>query len=290
MKINPVSRMIVKKNECGALIVTGRDKIKSGYGNGDCLLLNLKHSFFALSDSTERHSRASSDLLGRLSDEVGREGVPEGKKEWLDLVNRVFAVQKYQHKATFSLAAIRHSGTEASICIINGGDSAVTVVNKVTGRVEYATVPNMNFAGRSKGISGVMEVVLKGSEYRLVMASDGLSDVARFRGMDMAEMMKSFLSCEQVHRIPEKLGDMIRSADAKGVAGNYDDIGIIVVDPAHLAADCNAQIVMGGTSPIEEKAYQKNVNGSGSRGEWIPLKDLPEKIGHINMCGIRITN
>jgi len=179
--------------------------------------------------------------------------------------------------------------TGASVCIINGGDSAVTIVNKVTARVEYTTVPNMNFAGRSKGISGAMEVVLKGSEHRLVLASDGLSDVARFRGTDMAEMMKSFLSREQVHRIPQRLGDMIRSADAKGVAGNYDDIGVIVVDPAHLASDCDVQIVMGGTNPIEEKAYQKSVNGSVPCNNWISLKDLPEKIGHVNMCGIRVT-
>lgn len=252
-------------------------------------MLNLKNSFFALSDSTERHSRASSDLLKRLGDEVDKEGLPEGKEEWLELVNRVFAVQKYQHKATFSLAAVRRTETGVSICIINGGDSTVTILNKATGRVEYATVPNMNFAGRSKDISGVMELALKGSGYRLVMSSDGLADVARFRGTDIPEMMKSFLSREQVHRIPEKLSDMIRSADAKGTAGNYDDIGIIVVDPAKLASDCDVQIVMGGTSPLEEKAYQKNMNGSGSRDEWISLRDLPEKIGYVDMCGIRVT-
>lgn len=290
MRINPDARIVVKKNECGALIVTGHDKIKSGYGNGDCLLLNLKNSFFALSDSTERYSRASSDILGRLGEEVGKEGVPEGKEEWLELVNRVFAVQRYQHKATFSLATVRHNETGASICIINGGDSAVTVVNKATGRVEYTTVPNMNFAGRSKGITGVMELVLKGSDYRLVMASDGLSDVARFCGTDMPEMMKSFLSREHVHRIPEKLREMIQSAEAKGIAGNYDDIGIIVVDPANLASDCHVQIMMGGTNPIEEKAYQRNVKGSGSRDEWLSLQNLPEKIGYVNMCGIRVTD
>lgn len=106
----------------------------------------------------------------------------------------------------------------------------------------------------------------------------------------MPEMMKSFLSREQVHRIPEKLSDMVRSAEAKGIAGNYDDIGIIAVDPAGLASNCDIQIVMGGTNPIEEKAYQKNVNGSGSRDEWISLKDRPDKIGHVNACGIRITD
>lgn len=288
MRINPDARIIVKENECGALIVTGHEKIRSGYGNGDCLLLNLKDSFFALSDSTERYSRASRDILERLGEEVAREGVPGKKEEWLELVNRVFAVQKFQHKATFSLAAVRRNAAGASLCIINGGDSTVSVVNRTTGRVEYRTEPNMNFAGRSKGISGVKELTLKGKGFRLVMASDGLSDVARFFGNDMSDMMGSFLSREQVHHIPGKLREMIRSADVQGIAGNYDDIGIIVVDPASLASSDDAQIVMGGTNPVEEHAYQKKMRDSGSNDEWISLKDLPERTGYVNMCGIRV--
>ena len=288
MRINPDARIIVKKNEYGALIVTGHDKIKSGYGNGDCLLLNLKDTFFALSDSAERYSQASRDILERLGEEVDREGVPVKKEEWLDLVNRVFAVQKYQHKATFSLAAVRRNATGASLCIINGGDSVVTVVSRTKGRVEYRTEPNMNFAGRSKGISGVVELTLKGKEYRLVMASDGLSDVARFCRVDIADMMGTFLSREHVHQIPEKLLEMIRSAESRGIAGNYDDIGIIVVDPMNLARNSDVQIMMGGTNPIEENAYQKKMSDSGSFDEWISLKDLPEKATYINMCGIRV--
>ena len=288
MRINPDARIIVKKNEYGALIVTGHDKIKSGYGNGDCLLLNLKDTFFALSDSAERYSQASRDILERLGEEVDREGVPVKKEEWLDLVNRVFAVQKYQHKATFSLAAVRRNAASASLCIINGGDSVVTVVSRTTGRVEYRTEPNMNFAGRSKGISGVVEVTLKGKEYRLVMASDGLSDVARFCRVDIADMMGTFLSREHVHQIPEKLLEMVRSAESRGIAGNYDDIGIIVVDPMNLARNSDVQIMMGGTNPIEENAYQKMMSDSESFDEWISLKDLPEKASYVNMCGIRV--
>jgi len=91
-----------------------------------------------------------------------------------------------------------------------------------------------------------------------------------------------------VHHIPGKLREMIRSADVQGIAGNYDDIGIIVVDPASLASSDDAQIVMGGTNPVEEHAYQKKMRDSVSNDEWISLKDLPERTSYVNMCGIRV--
>lgn len=288
MRIQPDARIVVKENECGALIVTGSDKIRSGYGNGDCLLLNLRDFFFALSDSTERYSRASRDILERLGEEVDRVGVPERKEGWLELVNRVFAVQKYHHKATFSLAAVKRTIAGVSLCIINGGDSTVTVLNRKTGAVEYRTVANMNFAGRSKGISGVMELALKGEDYRLVMASDGLSDAARLLGKDVAGMTGSFLAREKVHLIPQRLREMIRCAVDRGMTGNYDDIGLIVADLAGLSSNGHTRIVMGGTSPVEEHAYQKKIREAGSSDEWISLQDLPMMEEHVRMCGIRV--
>jgi len=288
LRINPEARMVVKEYEYGALLVTGRDKIKSGYGNGDCLLMNMKHFFFALSDSTERYSRASRDILERLCDEVDDKGVPEHKEEWLDLVNDVFAPQKYHHKATFSLAAIKRHEAGASICIINGGDSTVNIVNKVTGKVEYRTESNMNFAGRSKTISGAMELTLRGDGYRLVMASDGLADVARFCKRDLTEMMGTDLTDGNVHDVPEKLRELIRAADLGGIAGNYDDIGIIVIDPMSLEMNNNVQIVMGGTNPGEEDAYQRRIAGSSIGDRWISMDELPEKARHMNMCGIKV--
>lgn len=288
VKINPYARMIVKDYVCGALLVTGRDKIKSGYGNGDCLLLNLKESIFAVSDSTERYSRASRDILERLCAKVDKKGAPVNKEEWLDLVNEVFAAQKYHQKATFSLAAVKRTTTGTSIRIVHGGDSSVNLINKATGRVEYRTEPDMNFAGRSKAISKVIELSLKDSDYRLVLASDGLADVARFCNMDVTEMVGTFLSHDNVHEIPKKMRKLIMEADLKGIAGNYDDIGIIVIDPMSLEMNCCAQIVMGGTNPGEEDVYQKRIAASPTNDVWISMNELPENTHYINMCGIRV--
>ncbi|MDT8273668.1 MAG: hypothetical protein RRA35_10820 [Desulfomonilia bacterium] len=279
---------MVKEHEFGALLVTGPEKIRCGYGNGDCLLIDLKNAFFALSDSAERYSRASRDILERLCDLVKERGVPEQNDEWLHVVNSVFAAQKYQHKATFSLAAIRQTGGGSSICIINGGDSEVAIVNKATKRVEYRTEPNMNFAGRSKGISGVMEVSLQRDQYRLVMASDGLADIARFCGEQVTDLVESFLSHGPVHEIPEKLRDLIISAVSQGIAGNYDDIGVIVIDPEAVKRNTDVQLVMGGTNPSEEDAYQKDIRSSHLDGGWISMESLPENAHYVAKCGIRI--
>lgn len=287
VRINPEARIISKEGEYGALIVTGQDKVKSGYGNGDCLLLNLRDALFALSDGTERYARASRDLLERVCEEVDR-GVPREAQAWLALVNRVFAAQKYQHKATFSLAALHRQATGTSLCIIHGGDSLVAVVNMSTGRVEYRTEPDMNFAGRSRGLSEVRVLPLSGDAYRLVLASDGLADVARWYGWDVPGMLRTFFVRESVHQIPEILRAMIRSADAEGGAGNYDDIGVLVVDPLRLKLDAEAQIVMGGTDPREENAYQKRIREAGTREEWFSLQELPDRVDHVARCGIRI--
>lgn len=287
VRINPEARIILKEDEYGALIVTGHDKIKSGYGNGDCLLVDLKGDFFALSDSTERYARASRDLLERVCEEVDR-GAPREAQAWLALVNRVFASQRYQHKATFCLVALHRQPAGASLYIIHGGDSLVAVVNMTTGQVEYRSEPNMNFAGRSKGLSEVKVLTLREDAYRLVLASDGLADVARWYGWDVPGMLRTFFVREPVHVIPELLRAMIQSAEAGGGAGNYDDIGILVVDPLRLTLDAAAQIMMGGTDPREEDAYQRRMQEAGSRGEWFSLQELPDRADHIAQCGIRI--
>jgi hypothetical protein len=56
----------------------------------------------------------------------------------------------------------------------------------------------------------------------------------------------------------------------------------------NLAMNSDVQIVMGGTNPVEENAYQKKMSDSGSFDEWISLKDLPKKASYVKMCGIRV--
>jgi hypothetical protein len=106
--INASKRILkIKKSICGG-IITGTDKIRSGFGNGDCLFFDFDHMVFAVADGTERFPWASRDLLKRLSETLSRIGAPVTAQGWKDLINgEVYSGQKYQHKTTFSCVAMR---------------------------------------------------------------------------------------------------------------------------------------------------------------------------------------
>ena len=120
---------------CGG-ISTGTEKIRSGYGNGDCLYFDFEHMVFAVADGSERFPWASRDLLNRLSESLARSGVPDTAGGWKELINtEVYSVQKYQHKTTFSCVAIRPAPEGVSLIISHGGDSVVTVMDSSTGSI-----------------------------------------------------------------------------------------------------------------------------------------------------------
>jgi hypothetical protein len=48
--VNAAERTLVKGDAACAMVLTGSDKIRSGYGNGDCRLLDFRNRVFALSD------------------------------------------------------------------------------------------------------------------------------------------------------------------------------------------------------------------------------------------------
>ena len=49
--LNPFRRALRLPGELGAGLITGTEKIRSGFGNGDCLLLDFRHRIFAVADA-----------------------------------------------------------------------------------------------------------------------------------------------------------------------------------------------------------------------------------------------
>src|SRR5512137_495004 len=151
IEINPLKRTLRVEGALSGSIFTGTDKVRSGYGNGDCLYFDFGHRVFAVADGTERFPWASRDILCRLADSLATAGVPETAAEWKSLINRrVYAGQKYQHKTTFSCVAFSGDGDEVTVKVAHGGDSRVVEIDSVTGRALFQTERNMVFAGRSK--------------------------------------------------------------------------------------------------------------------------------------------
>ncbi len=270
---------------CGG-ISTGSDKIRSGYGNGDCLYFDFERLVFAVADGTERFPWASRDLLNRLSESIARSGVPDTVGGWKDLVNmEVYSGQKYQHKTTFSCVAIRPVPEGVSLIISHGGDSVVTVMNSATGSIIRQTGRDMNFAGRSRVIADVGEYRTADRGGRILISSDGFDDVWRFcmrqsllgGARDVFDRYPVDCICEMIHGILEEHRNRFE----------HDDIGFIIIDPFKVERIGGRTVLMGGTQPHEEKRYRSEY-ASGPHDRWVPGEEWSGSTEEFARAGIRI--
>ena len=266
--INPSKRILKMPGAVCGGIRTGTDKIRNGYGNGDCLYFDFEHLVFAVADGSERFPWASRDLLNRLSGNLSLSGSPDTVYGWKDMMNKeIYSEQKYQHKTTFSCVAIRREGEDVILIISHGGDSAVTVMNSVTGSICQQTDRDMNFAGRSKEIVDVTEYRLVDRDSRVLISTDGFDDVWRFcmrqsllgGARDVFKRYPVDGICEMIHGILE---------ENKG-RFEYDDIGFIIIDPFRAETIKGTSVLMGGTRPYEEQQYLSEYT-SGSNDLWVP--------------------
>ncbi len=285
IRINEAARIVSGRDEAGAIVCTGSDKIRSGFGNGDCLLLDFEHMLFAVSDGAERYSQASREILERLEGLVQSHGMPRSQGEWLERANEVFAGQRYQHKATLSIVAVGRRKDGIVLTVIHGGDSMVLVYDAAKGEFVFRTESNMNFVGRSKGISGLVEVPLDGMEHRIVISSDGISDLARMAGLDTLDYVKGLVTGHAVQEIPGAVHGSLREKIAKDKGCNFDDIGLIALGPARLAKK-PIRILIGGTSPFEEAEYQRHISQRDVVDEWIDAGLILNEKRPVESCGI----
>ena len=285
VEINPSKRILKLPGALCGGISTGSDKIRSGYGNGDCLYFDFEHLVFAVADGSERFPWASRDLLNRLSESLAKSGVPDTVSGWRDLINtEIYSEQKYQHKTTFSCVAIRPEGEGVSLIITHGGDSVVTVMNSVTGSIIQQTGRDMNFAGRSKDIVDVTQCRMVDRDVRLLLSTDGFDDVWRFclrqsllgGASDVFARYPVDSICEMISGILHENSDRFE----------YDDIGFIIIDPYRTERIEGTTVIMGGTRPYEEQQYLAECS-SGLNDLWLPAGKWKEFNEVFAWAGIR---
>ena len=284
--MNPARRILKMPGVLCGGISTGSDKIRSGYGNGDCLYFDFEHLVFAVADGTERFPWASRDLLKRLWESLARSGVPDTVDGWRALLNSdIYAGQKYQHKTTFSCVAVRRDGEDVRLIIAHGGDSAVTVLNGATGAIRRQTGRDMNFAGRSKEIVDITAYPMADRDGRVLISSDGFDDVWRFclhRSM-FGGMQDLFAQCPV-----DGLCDMMHGILVENRGRfEYDDAGMILLDPHRMARIKGTAVMMGGTRPYEEKRYRSDYASETYDG-WVPEGQWAGHEAVLNGAGIQV--
>jgi hypothetical protein len=267
VEINPAKRILKMPGAVCGGISTGSDKIRSGYGNGDCLYFDFEHLVFAVADGSERFPWASRDLLNRLAESLSRTGAPETVRDWKDLMNKeIYSGQRYQHKTTFSSVAIKREGEDVLLIIAHGGDSAVTVMNSATGSICRQTGRDMNFAGRSKGIVDVTQYRIADHDSRVLLSTDGFDDLWRFcRRRSLLGSGQDVFARYPVDSIGEMIDQILRE---NMDSFEYDDIGFIIIDPYRTERIDGMAVIMGGTRPYEEQQYLAKYK-SGSHNRWV---------------------
>jgi hypothetical protein len=268
VEINPCKRILKMPGALCGGISTGSDKIRSGYGNGDCLYFDLEHLVFAVADGTERFPWASRDLLQRLSESLSRSGSPETVSGWKDMMNtEIYAGQKYQHKTTFSAVALRREGEDVFLIIANGGDSVVTVMDGLTGKIRRQTGRNMDFAGRSRQIVDVTEHRVSDPNHRVLLSTDGFDDVWRYYlRQSPAGTTRGVLERIGLDGIGEVISGILEEHRGRF---EYDDVGFILLDPGAVERVKGKALIMGGTRPFEEKRYRLQYTPE-AYDRWIP--------------------
>jgi len=287
MEINAAKRTLRHKDTLSGSILTGTDKVRSGYGNGDCLYFDFRHRVFAVADGTERFPWASRDILCRLSDALSLAGVPGTAADWKALINRrVYAGQKYQHKTTFSCVSVSGDERTVALTVAHGGDSGVRVIDAVSGEVLFQTGRNMVFAGRSPEIADVTECRVANKNARVVLYSDGFDDLVRFcvRRSVFSRVSDAFAAFpvdgfgEQLHRVLGK----------NTTRFEHDDIALIVMDPFRLLAGRgNRQVLIGGTQPHEEEHFRTGCL-TGELDRWVPCTEWSNVSDAFLKLGITI--
>lgn len=273
--LNPYRRAICLPDKLGACLVTGTEKIRCGYGNGDCLLLDFHHRVFAVADAAERFPQASRLLLERLAAAIAETGPPKDEDAFNALLDRVWSRQKYIHKTTLSCVVLVDGENGPAAMLANNGDSTITFLNPEDGEILFRTRADMNFAGRSKHPNAVTTQRLNGRRPAIVLATDGLAGIG---GTLSSKITRS------PHRIAHWIADRTRSP---ALPPEIDDIGAIA-----LATDVPVReahtIIMGGTRPGKETDFLQSAGQKPAMDRWDAIEVWQQAPQLMDLAGIQI--
>lgn len=241
-------RAVIDEGAFAMVLITGTDKVRSGYGNGDSLLVDFDHRVFAVADATERFPHASRLLLSNIVS--GLQTIPQSSDEWLHYLNGIYASQEYHLKSTLSLIALQKQESVSRAFIAHGGDSSLQIYNRQNKSMVYKTSVNMNFAGRSKHVDSIDCIPLQ-DQLRVILYSDGFHDVIKHCNIEMEDLIHVPL-IEAITHIIDKVGNLDRE--------EYDDISLLLFDIPEIYTVNTKGILMGGTTRLQEQKVKESIS------------------------------
>ncbi len=267
--VNPALRSVRFGNALTAALVGSWDKNDGMFGNGDCLLLDVRHRLFALSDASERSPQASRRLLQAIAARIFA-------APWPECLQSAWSSQPYVQKATFVGVQLRMDPRPEAV-VISGGDSTLCIFDEKTGNLLYRNPVDMHFVGRMSTAPLPVHVPLT-PESRLLLASDGLTDVLMQNGDEYGSHV--FRQMNDPNAWLDSLLDGVQRL--RQAAFLHDDIAVIRIDPFALndTTSCDT-LLLGGTTASEEKAFVT----AALPDTWLPI-DQAARAGYLETMGV----
>jgi hypothetical protein len=194
----------------------------------DALLISRAVPVVAVADGPERNPVASSSFLAKFDDALAASGIRFDDRPAADsliaVVDIVTALMKtidYHDSTTFSaLIPVTDGPTPAGI-VLHTGDSLIFRLNRATGGVSQISRTSHVLVGRAPALFQT-EIVAFDPDDLVVLASDGITDLARTRGVGPAAL----LSAPGPVRSPAAVVELILDS-AAGARVRLDDITIV---------------------------------------------------------------
>lgn len=226
-----------------AVLIGSLDKNHGLFGNGDCLLIDVRHRVFALSDASERSPEASRRLLQAIA--TGICTTP-----WPECLQSAWCSQPYVQKATFVGVQLQ-MGPRPEAIVVSGGDSTLCVFDWKTGDMLYLNPVDMHFVGRMSTAPLPVRVPLT-PDSRILLASDGLADV--LDPNDDENGLQVFRRIDPPQEWLASLLDRVRRL--RRSAFLHDDIAVMTIDPFELKdIETSDALLLGGTTASKEKRF-----------------------------------
>jgi hypothetical protein len=279
---NPRMRSIRWQGIAGARIRPGTISSRDRSGMGDCILMDLRKGFFAVSDSPNRFPTASRRFLRKLA--RGLEALPSPEPvstlslETFDRFSRavvetsegVLQTIPYTESCTFTGILVARTEAGMKGILLHTGDSRLYEVRRKNGASRSMTQSNFLMVGKSKRFSQVEKIEIP-ADTTFILATDGVVDLSSENRVGRHESLVDVARRYPVEEIPDRLVEAIDRQQAA-----TDDLVIVSLAPDRLRPS-EATILLGGTEEREESRYRTKCSQEVYEDRYVPIREQSSK-------------
>ncbi len=224
-----------------AALIPGRKRPLNGkHGDlhsSDAFLFSRAVPVVAVADGPERNPAASSSFLTKFDDALTASpirfaGCPieASFAAVVALANALIKTIDYHDSTTFSaLIPVTYGGTARGI-VLHTGDSLILRIGRVTGNVTQISRTSHVLVGRAPALFQT-EIITLSADDLIVIASDGITDLARTHGVVPAALLADGAPVPTCRSVVQRVVDLASEAHVR-----LDDITIVCTAAGALPA------------------------------------------------------